>query len=188
MVNSASGNHPETLMKNIGVVRTVSIIGVLLLGCDIGAQTESGDKVIKGGSRVSMEYTLSDTNGTVIESNKGKKPLLYTHGQGQIIPGLEKGLEGMKVGGEKKIEVKPEEGYGPVDPKAFREVPKANLPAEALKVGTQLTATTPQGQAIAVRVHEIKDDTVIIDFNHPLAGKTISFDVKILNIQDSDIK
>ena len=81
------------------------------------------------------------------------------------------------------MQVKPEDGYGPVNPKAFQEVAKEKIPPEALKVGTVLMAQGPQGQGIPVRVHEIKDTTVIMDFNHPMAGKTLSFDVKIKEIK-----
>ncbi len=95
-------------------------------------------------------------------------------------------MAGMSVGGEKKVTVKPEEGYGPVDPRAFQEVPKDKLPPDALKVGAMLTATGPQGQAIPVRVHEIKESTVIMDFNHPLAGKTLLFDIKITEIKTAE--
>jgi FKBP-type peptidyl-prolyl cis-trans isomerase SlyD len=139
--------------------------------------------VVQAGSVVSFDYTLTDDDGRVIDSNKGKPPMSYTHGKGEIIPGLEKELNGMAVGAEKKVKVKPEEGYGPIDPKAFQEIPKEKLPPEALNVGTVLTAQGPQGQGIPVRVHEIKEQTVIMDFNHPLAGKTLSFDVKITDIK-----
>lgn len=91
----------------------------------------------------------------------------------------------MSVGTEKKVTVKPEEAYGPVDPRAFQEIPKEKLPPEALKVGTMLMAQGPQGQGVPVRVHEIKENTVIMDFNHPLAGKTLSFDVKITDIKSA---
>ena len=135
---------------------------------------------------VAFDYTLTDESGTVIDSSKGKEPMHYVHGKGQIIPGLEKELAGMAVGGEKKVTVKPEDGYGPVNPQAFQEIPKDKLPPEALKVGTVLTATGPQGQSVPVRVHEVKENTVIMDFNHPLAGKTLLFDVKITEIKAAD--
>jgi len=164
------------------------ILGLLFLSCEISAQTGKEQKVIKNGSLVSLEYTLADDKGKVIESNKGKDPLRYTHGQGELIPGLEKELEGMKAGAQKNIRVKPEDAYGTVDPQAFREIPKANIPPDALKVGTRLLATTPQGQSIPVLVHEIKDKTVILDFNHPLAGKTLSFDVTVLDVKAPEAK
>jgi FKBP-type peptidyl-prolyl cis-trans isomerase SlyD len=155
----------------------------LFLDPDVYGQTKAGPgTVIQAGSEVAFEYTLTDESGTVIESSKGKEPMHYTHGQRQIIPGLEKELAGMAVGGEKKITVKPEDAYGPIDPRAFQEVPKDRLPPEALKVGTLLMAQGPQGR-IPARVHEIKENTVIMDLNHPLAGKTLSFDIKITDIK-----
>src|SRR5438046_10421325 len=129
---------------------------------------------------------MTDESCNVKDTSKGKKPMHYVHGKGEIIPGLEKEMAGMSVGGEKKVTVKPEEGYGPVDPRAFQEVPKDKLPPDALKVGAMLTAHGPQGQDIPVRVHEIKENTVVIDFNHPLAGKTLLFDIKITEIQAAE--
>ena len=138
--------------------------------------------VIQEGSFVSIEYTLRDDTGKVIDSNVGKEPLTYLHGSGQIVPGLEKQLTGLKVGDQKKIVVKPEDGYR-VDPKAFQEIPKDKLPPEAQKVGTMLATKGPQGETIAMRVHEVKEKTVVVDFNSPLAGKTLNFDVKVTDIQ-----
>ena len=134
---------------------------------------------------VSFDYTLTDETGNVVDTSRGKAPMQYVHGRGQIIPGLEKELTGMAVGGEKKVVVKPEDAYGPIDPAAFREIPKEQVPAEALKVGTMLLAQAPGGQGVPVRVHEIKEKTVVMDFNHPLAGKTLSFDVKITGVKDT---
>jgi FKBP-type peptidyl-prolyl cis-trans isomerase 2 len=139
--------------------------------------------VVQDGAEVSFDYTLTDDGGKVIDSSKGKEPMNYTHGKGQIIPGLEREMAGMAVGAEKKVTVKPEDAYGPVNPQAFQEVPKDKLPPDALKVGIVLTAQGPQGQAVPVRVHEIKEKTVVMDFNHPLAGKTLSFDIKITAVK-----
>lgn len=160
------------------------VLGIFVLAAVSPAQQKAKEtKAIADGSQVSLEYTLSDDEGKMIESNKGKEPLVYTHGNGQIIPGLEKQLLGMKVGGAKHVTVKPEDAYGPVNPKAFQEISKANVPPEALKVGATLMARSTQGQAFPVRVHEIKDKTVVMNFNHPLAGKTLAFDVKVLDIK-----
>jgi FKBP-type peptidyl-prolyl cis-trans isomerase SlyD len=143
-----------------------------------------GIKVIKNGSLVRFEYTLSDENGNVLQSNTGKDPITYTHGQGEVIQGLEKGLSGMGVNEEKSFCVEPDEAYGPVDPKAFKEVPKTEIPAAALKVGTPLNARGPEGENHVIHVSEVKQETVILDFNHPLAGKTVNFHVKVLEIVD----
>ncbi len=175
-------------MKRTTPLSLVAVLGVLLLTSNVHAQAEKGTKIIKSGSTVSLEYTLSDEKGKMIESNKGKGPLNYVQGRGQLIPGLEKELMGMAVGGTKKVKVKPEDAYGPVNPKAFQEIPKANIPVEALKVGTTLVARNPQGQSTPARVHEIKEKTVVMDFNHPLAGKTLSFDVKVLDVKVAETK
>src|ERR671911_1463783 len=149
------------------------------------AEKTKQENVVKDGSVVSLQYSLSEENGELIESNKGKDPLKYTHGSKQIVPGLEKELTGMKVGGEKRVKVKPEDAYGAVSSKAFQEVPKEQIPANGLKVGAILAAKGPQGQEIPVRIHQIKEKTVVLDLNHPMAGKTLLFDVKILDIQPS---
>jgi FKBP-type peptidyl-prolyl cis-trans isomerase SlyD len=156
-------------------------------GPNLQALTLTPGQVVQEGSLVSIEYTLTDANGAVIESNAGKEPMTYVHGAGQIVPGLEKELTGMKVGAQKKIHVKPEEGYGPVNPQAFQEIPKEKLPPDAQKVGAILATKGPQGQTITMRVHEIKGNTVIVDFNHPLAGKTLNFDVKVVDIKSASL-
>jgi FKBP-type peptidyl-prolyl cis-trans isomerase SlyD len=159
------------------------MFSVLAFSGAFAAEKSKSANVVKDGSVVSLEYTLSGEDGKTIESNKGKEPLKYTQGSQQIVPGLEKGLEGMKPGEERRVKVKPEEGYGPVDPKGFQEFPKDKIPSEALKVGAMLTARGPQGQQIPVRVHEIKEKTVVLDLNHPMAGKTLVFDIKVLDVQ-----
>jgi FKBP-type peptidyl-prolyl cis-trans isomerase SlyD len=139
--------------------------------------------MIKNGSLVRFQYTLSDENGKVLQSNKGKDPISYTHGRHELIPGLEKGLSGMEINEEKSFSVQPEEAYGPLDPNAFKEVPKTEIPAAAQTVGTALNARGPEGENHVVHVSEVKQESVILDFNHPLAGKTLNFDVKVLNIE-----
>ena len=139
--------------------------------------------MIKSGSVVSFEYTVSDETGTVIESTKGEEPVTYVHGQHQIIPGLENGLSSMEMNEEKNIRVQPDDGYGPVDPEGFKEIPKNQIPAQGLKVGATLQARGASGEDVSLRVHEIKNQTVVLDLNHPLAGKTLNFAVKVLDIQ-----
>lgn len=166
---------------------TAFVVASFLFSAGVYAQTPAKPAiVIHAGSLVAFDYTLTDESGTVIDSSQGKEPMHYVHGKGEIIPGLEKELAGMAVGGEKKVMVKPEEGYGPVNPLAFQEIPKDRLPPQALKVGAVLTARGPEGQTVPVRVHEIKENTVIIDFNHPLAGKTLLFDIKVKEIKDAE--
>jgi FKBP-type peptidyl-prolyl cis-trans isomerase SlyD len=138
---------------------------------------------VQEGSIVSIEDTLKDDGGKVIESNLGKEPLTYIHGAGQIIRGLEKELYGMKVGEQKKISVKPEEGYGLSDRKAVQEVLREKIPAESQQVGATLMTKAPDGRTMPMRIQEIREKTVIVDFNHPLAGKTLNFDVKVTDLK-----
>jgi FKBP-type peptidyl-prolyl cis-trans isomerase SlyD len=144
--------------------------------------------MIKNGSVVSLEYTVLDDNGNVIQSNKGKSPLTYTHGRQEIIPGLERSLSEMNVNQAKNIKLQPEEAYGQVNPEAFAEVPKEKLPGSALEVGAVLSARGSQGEDVSVRVHEVRNETVVLDLNHPLAGKTLTFDVKVLDIEPGETK
>lgn len=138
---------------------------------------------IENGSMVQLEYTLSDDAGKVIDSNKGQQPLTYTQGDRQLIAGLEKQLVGLRTGQEKKVVLKPDEAFGPIDPSAQTEVPKEALPPDALVVGAQLMARNAAGEGRPVIVKEIKDKTVVVDLNHPLAGKTLVFEIKVLGIE-----
>ena len=138
---------------------------------------------VSSGMKVSIEYTLRLEDNTVVDSNVGSRPLAYVHGSQEIIPGLEKALEGMKVGDSKRVTIKPEEGYGVVNPEAFVEVKKEEVPKDALRVDAELQGRDTSGQAFQVRVAEVRDHTVVLDFNHPLAGRTLRFEVKVLDIQ-----
>lgn len=149
--------------------------------------SQAGEKAkpmtVSAGEEITIEYTLKLDDKTTIDSNVGAEPLKFIQGDHRILPGLETALEGLKVGDKKNVQVKPEDGYGPVDPNAFQEVEKSRVPPEALVVGTPLEGRDPSGQPIHARVREIKESTVVLDMNHPLAGKTLFFEVKILNIQ-----
>jgi len=138
---------------------------------------------ISDGKTISMEYTLTLEDKKVLDTNVGGQPLNFTQGSHQIIPGLESALEGMKVGESKQVTVAPELGYGPINPQAVQEVPIENIPEEARKVGAQLQGKDAQGRIVNPRVAEVKEQVVVLDFNHPLAGKELFFDVKILDIQ-----
>lgn len=146
------------------------------------AQTEE-TAVIETGSTVSIEYTLTLDDGTTADSNVGGNPLTFTQGTGQILPALEEELLGAKVGDQKEIKLTAEQGYGEVIPDAFQEVPLERLPEEAQTAGTMLMASAPDGQEHPVRVHEVKEETIILDFNHPLAGQVLNFDIKVLAIE-----
>ncbi len=144
--------------------------------------------VIQEGSFVSIEYTLTDESGQVIDTNVGKEPLTYIQGAGQIVKGLEQELQGLKVGERKKVSVKPKDGYGMPNEKAFQEIARETIPTDAQKAGTMLMTKGPDGRAVPIRVHEVKEKTVVVDFNHPLAGKTLNFDVTIIDIRAAEAR
>jgi FKBP-type peptidyl-prolyl cis-trans isomerase 2 len=157
---------------------------VLFLACGLcNAQQKGGDMAIEKGKQVSFDYTLK-VDGEVVDSSKDRSPLEYVHGEGKIIPGLSRELEGMKPGEEKKIKIQPADAYGEVKPDAVRDVPRENLP-EGLeaKEGMMLQVQTPSGGTMPVKITEVKDESVTIDFNHPLAGKTLHFDVKVVSVR-----
>ncbi len=140
------------------------------------------DAKIEDGKKVTLHYKLYVEN-QLLETADDKDPFIYTQGQHQIVPGLEKGLAGLKVGEHKEIRVKPEEAYGLPNPKAVREISTDKLPAEVpKKVGTILEAKSPQGQVLLVKIKEVKDKTVVVDFNHPLAGKELVFQVDVISV------
>ena len=136
---------------------------------------------VSNGKVISLEYTLKLDDNQVVDSNVGKDPLTYKQGANQIIPGVEVAVEGMTVGQAKSVVVEPADGYGNVNPEAIQEIPKEKVPQD-VKVGTQLHGKDASGQEIRPTVREIRDNTVLLDFNHPLAGKTLFFDLKVLDV------
>ncbi len=136
---------------------------------------------------VSIEYTLKLDDDSVVDTNVDADPLTFVFGAGQVIPGLEKALEGMKAGESKKVTVTAEDGYGESNPKALVEVEKDKIPEDALKVGAMLQGQSADGAAVYARVAEIKETAVVLDHNHPLAGKTLHFDVKVVDVSDAPV-
>lgn len=148
-------------------------------------KAKAGDLAIGNGSTVQLEYKLTDEKGATLDTNEGKEPLVYTHGQGQIIPGLEKALGGLRAGDTKHVVVPPEEAYGPVKPGAMIEVPKERIPEKLQTVGARFMFRDKDGHPITAVVKEVWEKTIDLDTNHPLAGKTLTFDIKILEVEES---
>jgi FKBP-type peptidyl-prolyl cis-trans isomerase 2 len=160
-----------------------ALLGTLCLTVVDSAFSAESSNVVGVGKKVSIEYTVSREDKTKVESNVGKDPLTYTHGGGNILPGLEAGLVGLKEGDEKTITLKPEEAYGQVNPKAVVEVKKELVPENLREVGKQLVGRGPHGKMQRFKVKEVKDNTIVLDFNHPLAGQTLVFLVKVLKVE-----
>ena len=132
---------------------------------------------------VSLEYTLT-VDGEVVDSSEENGALDYIQGQGNIIPGLEKELEGMKLGESKKVLVKAKDAYGEYDPEALEEIPVDEFPEDIpMEVGVELAVEDDEGMPMSAVIEAVDKDYVTLNFNHPLAGKDLSFDVKISGIR-----
>ena len=140
-----------------------------------------GDKLV-----VSMHYTLTDSEGNILDSSEGSDPLTYLHGAGNIIPGLEKALVGKVEGDTQQVTVEPTEGYGEVIPELIQTVDKAAFQGvESVEVGMSFEAQTQEGSVEHIIVTEVNGDEVTIDANHPLAGVVLNFDVEIVSIREA---
>jgi peptidylprolyl isomerase len=138
---------------------------------------------VKSGDTVAIHYTGTLLDGSTFDSSEGRKPLEFTVGSGQIIPGLDNAMPGMEVGDKKVVKIGSAEAYGDVNPEMRQAVPREGIPADIpLEIGTQLQMQTPDGQAMPVMVVEVDDATVTLDANHPLAGKDLQFDIELVKI------
>ena len=137
---------------------------------------------VQDGDTVTVNYTGRLTNGTVFDSslNEGREPLVAKLGEGNLIKGFENGLLDMTVGDKKTVEIDFENAYGPYNDFLIQEVEKAQMPGD-VEVGTQLQAQTQMGTVQFV-VKEVKEETVVLDANHPLAGENLIFDLEVLEI------
>lgn len=140
---------------------------------------------VKPDSVVSIHYTLKDDGGQVIDSSAAGDPLTYLHGRGQLIPGLERQLEGKNTGDRISVTVPPADGYGEYDGALVQQIPRRSLRGIAnVKVGMQLRAQTDNGPR-TVTVTRVAGDLVTVDGNHPLAGKNLNFDVEVTGVRDA---
>jgi len=138
--------------------------------------------VIEEGKKVKMTYTLT-ADGKEIDSTANKPPLEFVFGEPALLPALQKNVQGLKAGDHKKFTLTPKEGFGEVNPKARVEVPLANFHEAKVEKGMVFSTPGKNGQPVNGVVHEVRKDIVVIDFNHPLAGKTVVFDVEILDVK-----
>ena len=140
-------------------------------------------KQAQAGDTVHFHYTGTLADGSVFDSSEGREPLSFTLGSGQIIRGLDAAITGMAVGDAKTVTIPAADAYGEADPNARQAIPRAQIPPHIpTDPGTALQMQTPQGQTIPVVVVEANDDEVILDANHPLAGKDLTFAVEIVAI------
>jgi FKBP-type peptidyl-prolyl cis-trans isomerase SlyD len=141
---------------------------------------------IANGTVVGIDYSLHLGDGKVVDASDESEPLTYLHGEGQIVPGLESALEGLSVGDKKQVVVAPEQGYGPHDARGIQEVQRTAFPAGfEPQVGMELTAEGENGEPVPFSIREVRPQSVVIDLNHPLAGKTLHFDVTVRDVREA---
>jgi FKBP-type peptidyl-prolyl cis-trans isomerase SlyD len=133
---------------------------------------------------VGINYRLTVNDGTVVDSTEERGPMEYLHGHGNLIPGLEKALEGRELGSELSVSFPPDEGYGLHQPDKIVEVTKQQLGFEP-EVGTVVAAQLPDGREQHLLIAEVDDDKVILDGNHPLAGQTLHFEVSVATLREA---
>ena len=136
---------------------------------------------MKPGSKVKVHYTGSLNDGSVFDSSDGKEPLEFTIGEKQVIPGFENGIKEMKLNEEKTIKINAKEAYGERDERMVVSIPRDKFPPDVQAGGT-LILKDPNGERMPAAVKEIKENEVLIDMNHPLAGKDLNFKVKVVAI------
>ena len=142
--------------------------------------------MIKNGSTVDVHYVGKLSDGVVFDSSEGREPLQFQVGSGQIIPGFEESLIGKKVGDKVTVTIQLEFAYGAIREDLMVKVPLDKMPGE-VEVGQSLHAVGANGQLIPVTVKEVNEDHVVIDGNHPLAGKELTFDIEVIGVHESNV-
>ena len=142
--------------------------------------------LVKDNLVVSMDYTLRLADGEIADSSASRGPLEFIQGQGRIVSGLERSLVGMAVGEEREIVVSPDEAYGEFDPDLFETLPRSVFPADMeLSKGLGFRMRSQSGRLIIAYVDSVSDEEVVVNLNHPLAGETLHFDVKIASLREA---
>ena len=164
------------MFKSIYIVSAVILmIGVIITGC--------GAEQAANGDTVQVEYTGTLADGTVFDSSVGREPLEFTLGAGQLIPGFEEAVLGLKVGEKKTVTILAEEAYGPHLEGMAVELPREDLPGDKTpEIGDRLVVSRADGSQAIVTIVSVSDNVVVVDTNHPLAGKDLTFEIELVKI------
>jgi len=164
------------LKKSHIFLAVILMIGVIMTGCN-ASQARNGDVV-------QVDYTGKLADGTVFDSSIGREPLEFTLGAGQMIPGFEKAVFGMKVGEKKTVTIPAGEAYGPYRDDLVAEISREKLPSDVTpQIGQQLVMRQPDGREITVTITKVSDETITVDANHFLAGKDLTFEIELVKIK-----
>lgn len=140
---------------------------------------------VKKNCLVRVQYRVTDEDGLEIDASSPDYPLEFVCGRGDVISGLERGVIGLEPGGKKRITVAPEDAYGPHNPAHVKTLPRAAFPVNMeLVEGTRFSYRSDKGAEVMYRVKEIRHDSIVADYNHPLAGKTLHYDVTVVDVTD----
>jgi FKBP-type peptidyl-prolyl cis-trans isomerase SlyD len=144
------------------------------------------DLLIEPNNHVTVDYELRDGDGVFLDGSgsEGAEPIEYVHGYGMLVPGLEAALAGLRAGDEREVIVPSEAGYGDRDEDLVLEIERSHFPdPSAVHVGDEFVAESPEGDEVAMRVVGVREDVVVVDANHPLAGITLLYRVKVLSVR-----
>jgi FKBP-type peptidyl-prolyl cis-trans isomerase SlyD len=144
------------------------------------------DLTIQPNTHVTLDYELRDDEGDLLDASQGDdgEPIRYVHGYGMLVPGLEAALAGLRAGDQREVVVPAEAGYGEYDEELVLEIDRGDFPdPKGVKVGDEFVAESPDGDEVAMSVLEVKDDVVVVDANHPLAGMTLRYQVKVVDVR-----
>jgi FKBP-type peptidyl-prolyl cis-trans isomerase 2 len=149
------------------------------------SKTEQNAETVKIKDKVKIHYTGSFSDGKVFDSSEGREPLQFVVGAGEVIPGFEQAVKGMKLNEEKKVHLPAKEGYGEIRAELIQEIPRKALPEKPEpQVGMQLIMQAPDGRKLLAIITKINEDKITLDLNHPLAGKDLQFKVKVVSINE----
>lgn len=168
--------------KNLLILFSASLL-LISMASSVFAKATDNAIAITDGSKVSLEYTLTLKDLGAIDNNVGGEPMVFVYGSKQVIPGLEKGVAGLKAGDVKKLEIAPEDAYGPIYQEAITTAKASQFPADLLQIDAIFETQGQDGQTYRGKVISIEGEEVKVDFNHPLAGQTLYFDIKVLSVE-----
>lgn len=141
------------------------------------------DIAIADETRVTLNFSLSLEDGTVVDSNHGEEPVTFTVGDGNLLEGFEKAMYGLRAGDERELTITPEQGFGQPNENNVQEVPRSDFPEDlTLEVGLMLSFSDAQNTELPGVIKELKENSILVDFNHPLAGRTLKFKVHIHSV------